>query len=134
MTTVSDTKSTPVDVVGRYNEMPQNWSEITESEFFWRWGISPASMHTTQVHKQVRLSEGEALRNVTCFVHPDGGGIGWICIYDGRATRSEIDAFKPVYFKWYSCEHDFETTKTSRCYWEGRCTKCGWEIYVDSSD
>ena len=113
-----------------YNELPKNHEVITESEFFWRWSIMPAKR--IYQHRQVKI--GAFWRNVSMFVHPgDYSGIGFYLEYDGKATRVEIDAYKPVYFKWQVCEHEFETTHTGNCYWEGKCTKCGYVKAVDSS-
>ena len=113
-----------------YNELPKNHEVITESEFFWRWSVMPAKR--IYQHRQVKI--GAFWQNVSMFVHPgDYSGIGFHIDYNGRATRSEIDAYKPTYFKWVVCDHEFETTTTANCYWEGKCTKCGYVKSVDSS-
>jgi hypothetical protein len=119
--------------LGHFNDLPPNWKEISESEYYWRWTIMPA--RRIYQFRQVQLHEREPYRNLSLFVHPgDFSGIGFILEYDGRATRVEIDAYKPRYIKWAVCEHDFETITQRMSYWEGRCTKCGYEKAIDSSD
>jgi hypothetical protein len=115
-----------------FNELPPNTTKISESEFYWRWSIRPARSYYQ--YRQVRLGPKNYPCSVSLFVHPgDFSGIGHWIEYDGRATRAEIDAYKPHYFKWHICEHDFETITSRMNYWEGRCTKCGYEKAIDSS-
>lgn len=117
-------------VLGGFNKIPDGYEVINESEYYWRWNIKPAK--SIYQYRQVVIDD--RYKDCSLFVHPgDYSGIGFYLEYDGRATRVEIDAYKPIYFKWKVCEHEFETMHSGNCYWEGKCTKCDYVKAVDSS-
>jgi len=43
----------------------------------------------------------------------------------GDTTISEVE---------WGCKHEMETVEKRNCYYEGRCTKCGYHYGVDSGD
>ena len=113
-----------------YNDMPPNWEEIKESEYYWRWSIMPA--HSIFQHRGVILDNCH--HDVSLFVHPgDFSGIGFWVYYDGKATEAEVSAYKPHYFKWKVCDHDFKVVGSSMCFRRYKCKTCGYEYEVDSS-
>jgi hypothetical protein len=119
-----------IERLGNYNQMPPNWVEITESEYYWRFSIKRGAQPE---FRQAIAGKHKHYSSVYLWIDPDYSGIGFVVEYDGRATRSEIDAYKPLYFKWTWCEHEFETTHRANCYWEGTCKKCGYHEAIDSS-
>lgn len=137
--------SDKIEGLGSYNDMPPNWRTITESEFFWLFGQTATARHE---YRQVVLptviygqSQDEQFKrelycSVNFWVNPDRSGIGFITHYNGVATRSDIDAFWPQYFKFHVCDHKgtAKTTVSRRCYNEYECTNCGYKWSVDSSD
>jgi hypothetical protein len=138
------TREQVTEKLGGYNNMPPNWHEITESEFYWRYGHEANRFHDYRQCKVMTVNGFGAPRtdkytrevylSVYMFVNHDFSGIGFIKHYNGQATRSEIDAYWPQYFAWTWCEHEFETIASHMCYWEGRCKKCGYVRAIDSSD
>jgi hypothetical protein len=137
-------KDTIREQLGGYNELPPNFETITESEFLWRFGqkhASGATEYRQVVVPSVGYGEGRdslGSREMYCsmymWVNHDFAGVGFITHYNGQATRSEIDAFFPQYFKFKVCDHDFETLEERMGWWKGRCRKCGYIHAIDSSD
>lgn len=117
--------------LGEFNEMPPNVEWITESEWLWRCG----HMYNCPVdYRQVKLPDERTYHGVYLMIAADFSGVGFVRVYDGKATRATIDAFKARWFKFKYCNHEFETTLQYNCHWEGKCKKCGYESVIDSSD
>jgi hypothetical protein len=130
------TKELVAERLGGWGKMPPRWERITESEWLWRFSIKRGEH--LQEFRQIAIDEdgveGQSfVKSTYLWIAPDYSGIGFVVLYNGRATRSEIDAYKPLYFKWRWCDHEFRTTHRSNCYWEGECVKCGYRDAIDSS-
>jgi hypothetical protein len=123
--------------LGHFNDYPPNVEEITQSHFLWLWSVSPAwrKREYRQAFKRDEFGEriDRQMHELHFWIFPDFSGIGWESHYDGKATRSEIDAYTCTYFKFIYCDHEYETIENRMSYWVGKCKKCGYTKAVDSS-
>jgi hypothetical protein len=131
--------------LGGYNDLPPNWTEITESEWAWRFtglrGVQFTDFRQAKMKSLGRPWSGgkhvyppqEMYHNIHMWVCWDWKGLALVADYTGEATRSEVDAFKLRYFKFHYCDHDYETTVSRMCYREMVCKKCGTKDTIDSS-
>jgi len=115
--------------LGGFNEYPVGWVEITESEFGWRSG----GVGGFNCYRQV-MYDGRPV-SMHLFVGADFSGIGFIVEERPLAAREVVgDRYRLVFGKFAACAHEYATVGQGRCYWKGRCKKCGYEHVVDSSD
>ena len=118
----------PIEAFGQGNTAPSNFREITEKEFcesHYYIDYSVVAMEYSQIR---RLQDGTELpKMVAVNMYINAFGHGW-------AMERRYHEGKVVYYKFELCVHEYETTKKARCYWEGKCKKCGMLHAVDSSD
>lgn len=136
--TDKEQKASLEEKLGGYNSMPPNWTEINEGEFLWRFCQKHANGY--QDFRQVKLpstgyhgDKRASWCHVYLWINMDLAGVGMIVHYNGRCA-DEDHGYHPQYFKFEYCQHEFETTVSRMCYWEGKCKKCGYVKAIDSSD
>jgi len=118
----------PKEVFGEGNVAPANFREVTDEEFthaHYYTGYSYVAIGYSQI---TRLNDGTELPDrVHGNLYINSFGKGWLM--EIRHWQNKV-----VFWLFDLCQHEYETTKTAKCYWEGKCKKCGHLHAVDSSD
>ena len=128
-----------------YNYLPEPFREATLSEFLWSLSIySPSEVGHRQVWERNDDGVGTRIATFKIFWFYDCA-IAVEIKYDGKATRSEIDAFTIGKIYRIGCDHKWRTINREECLqrdiWHGgrcwhvtECTECGMMRSYDSSD
>ena len=116
---------------GGFNAFPHNWQPCKPAEF---WSKFMSYSYEYEDYRQMLPPE----RNGECaqarlFFYSDGTGLAMVRNYDYKKYEERA----PKLFKFALCHHDYSVPvpeKSYMCYTVTRCSKCGREHAVDSSD
>jgi hypothetical protein len=113
---------------GGFNIAPVNFREVSEQMFaqdHYHTDYPELAMSYRQMFKD---NNGVDLpRAVKGTLHINAHGYGWL-------IEKMYNEGKAKFYFFELCHHEYETLERSRCWWKGKCKKCGSIDSVDSSD
>ncbi len=119
---------------GGFNDVPPNFVEITEAQFWMQFSVYP---FTKVGFKQVRFEGKGPYEDLHLFFYGNDEGVGYARVYEHHKPIGQGYGWcaPKLYFKFGLCEHEWVGVpeKSRMCYHVTRCTKCGRENHVDSS-
>lgn len=117
--------------LGHPNDAPPNLREITEDEFWQTFGgaYSPLFKFHRYVTRGLPVLGRERAVDLELWMYQGGRAIGWVRnVVSARAARPVM------YVECFQCEHEMVSRRVGRCLHEYKCSKCGYQHTVDSSD
>jgi hypothetical protein len=108
---------------GGFNDLPPNWSEATERRLVEHriFDQSPVAVQ----FRQMRVGADRPLLSAHLFFFADGSGYARAVDHEAKRLR---------WFTFTRCVHQDAVVRSGRTFTDYRCTRCGHERTVDSSD
>ena len=127
---------------GGYNDFPPNWRPCDPDKFWGRFLVYSCDL---QEFRQMMNPASEienyppdhyghrTVRNAHLYFYSDDTGLAMVDNYDHGASKHRA----PLLYEFAPCHHENRVgvpEKSRMCYHVTRCTDCGREFAVDSSD
>ena len=125
---------------GGFNDFPPNWASCNANTFWQKFNIYGPGKRNE--HRQLGRRDGKwvcgqagqgSLLDAHLFFYDDDTGLAIQVEWSHAKNANDGYLYTPKFYKFYLCEHDYETTQNRMHYWEGKCRKCGYVNFVDSS-